>query len=475
MLEGQVKEASLALSSCQWHKDAHLFQVIARSPKGKFMKERYSVQDVFTPTKPARITFVERVVINDKLVGALTTPGKQLVVYGHSGSGKTTLLVNKLHQLYDNHVTTRCVSGLTFDQLLLDAFDQLNNFYDAERVYAAKRNGTSSLQAEYVGIKLQTGAQTSSERQTKQQRVLPPQLTPPTLAKFLGAARCCWVLEDFHKIEPPEKRRLAQVMKVFMDMSDEYSFLKIIAIGAVGTARQVVEYDAEMRNRVAEIHVPLMTDAEIREIPEKGEALLNFSMQSRVKNGIVMYSNGLASVCHQLCLNICFAARIYETLPHHAEIETAVLEKALDRYLEDASDTLKASFDKAFRQLRKGKFDNGRLIFEALLRCGQDGATHAEILAKIKESAPDYPRGNLTLYLKQLQTDNRGALIRYMAASGRYSFSDPIYRAFALTLFEQERQKGQPQTEGDFTVNREEFARALNRLFADASTLREVK
>lgn len=431
--------------------------------------ELYSAQDVFTPTKPARITFVEREVINDKLVAALRTPGKQLVVYGHSGSGKTTLLVNKLHQLYENHITTRCISGLTFEQLLLDAFDQLNNFYDSEKVYAAKRNVSSSLLAEYVGIKLQAGAQLSSEQQTNQRRVLPPQLTPQTLAKFLGTARCCWVLEDFHKIEPPEKRKLAQVMKVFMDMSDEFSVLKIIAIGAVGTARQVVEYNAEMRNRVAEIYVPLMTDVEIREIPEKGEALLNFSLPARVKNNIVMYSNGLASVCHQLCLNICFAADIYETLPRHAEIATAVLEKALDRYLEDASDTLKSSFDKALRQLRKGKFDNGRLILEALMQCGQDGATPAEILTKINERLPDYPSGNLTLSLKQLQTDERGALIRHDAASGRYSFSDPIYRAFASTLF------GQEHSEVDLTISREDLARALNRLFADVGTLREVR
>lgn len=436
--------------------------------------ELHSVQDVFTPTKPARITFVEREVINDKLVGALSTPGKQLVVYGHSGSGKTTLLVNKLHQLYENHVTTRCISGLTFDQLLRDAFDQLNNFYDAEKVYSVKRDVSSSLEAEYLGIKMQMSGQTSGERQTKQQRVLPPQLTPQTLAKFLGVARCCWVLEDFHKIEPPEKRRLAQVMKVFTDMSDEYRYLKIIAIGAVGTARQVVEYDAEMRHRVAEIYVPLMTDAEVREIPEKGEALLNFSMRQEVKNGIVMYSNGLASVCHQLCLNICFAAGICETLPHHAEIETAVLEKALDRYLEDASDTLKSSFDKAFRRLRKGKFDNGRLILEALLRCGQEGATHAEVLAKVKEHAPGYPPGNLTSYLKQLQVDERGALLRYDAASGRYSFSDPIYRAFALTLFKQERQKGRVEIKVP-AINREEMARLLNELFANSGVMREVK
>lgn len=74
----------------------------------------HSVRDVFTPTKPARIAFVEREEVNDKLVNALRTPGKQLVVYGHSGTGKTTLLLNKLQQLYEHHITTRCMKGLKF-------------------------------------------------------------------------------------------------------------------------------------------------------------------------------------------------------------------------------------------------------------------------------------------------------------------------------------------------------------------------
>src|SRR5215470_16211491 len=174
------------------------------------------VQDVFTPTKPARATFVEREAVNDKLVGALRTPGKQSVVYGHSGSGKTTLLVNKLHQLYERHITTRCVEGLLFDQLVLDGFDQLGRFYESERS-TTRKTWSPSIHAEYLGLKAQIDLRPPAGQQFKESRLLPPQLTPQTLARFLGQANCCWVLEDFHKMEPAEKRKLSQVMKVFMD------------------------------------------------------------------------------------------------------------------------------------------------------------------------------------------------------------------------------------------------------------------
>ena len=58
-------------------------------------KNSYDVYDVFTPSQPAKLSFIDRDSINDSLVNALNTPGKQIVVYGHSGSGKTTLLSNK--------------------------------------------------------------------------------------------------------------------------------------------------------------------------------------------------------------------------------------------------------------------------------------------------------------------------------------------------------------------------------------------
>ena len=115
--------------------------------------ETYQLHDVFTPTRPAQLTFVERKTIQDKLVDVLRTPGKQLVVYGQTGSGKTTLLINKLYQLYEDHITTRCIKGLSFDQLLLDAFDQLNRYYNDEITRKDQRKLSLSVVSEYKAIK----------------------------------------------------------------------------------------------------------------------------------------------------------------------------------------------------------------------------------------------------------------------------------------------------------------------------------
>lgn len=397
--------------------------------------KKYDVHKVFTPTTPARLAFVERENLNTKLVNALRTPGKQVVVYGHSGSGKTTLLINKLHQLYETHLTSRCMKGLKFEALILDAFDQLAPFYCSEKTDGNRASFSIQVGKEYLAIKNQIGYSVTRENEYKTERILPPQLTPQALGRFIGQANSCWVLEDFHKIDESERAKLSQVMKVFMDMADEYSTLKIIAIGAVDTARQVVEYDPEMRNRVAEVNVPLMSNVDIEQVIKKGQKLLNVKFGRDVIRGIGLYSSGMASVCHHLCLNACTAKNLYETQQDEVAIDQIALQEALSTYLEESSDTLKKAFDVAFKQDRTRKYDNKKLIIKALSQFGPEGALRSEILSKIGTREPDYPQGNLTKYLAQLCAEQETPVIRHDTVSGRYAFTDPIFRVFAIAYF----------------------------------------
>lgn len=434
--------------------------------------DKYDVYKVFTPTTPARLAFVEREKVNLKLVSALRTPGKQVVVYGHSGSGKTTLLVNKLHQLYEHHLTSRCMKGLKFEALIVDAFDQLAPYYLSEQTSASKSTLTVQLSQEYFSIKSQLGASNTQEEGVKSIRILPPQLTPQALGRFIGQVNSCWVLEDFHKIDESERAKLSQIMKVFMDMADEYPSLKVIAIGAVDTARQVVEYDGEMKNRVAEIHVPLMDNVEVEEIIKTGSGLMKIRFDNDLIEGIGSYSNGMAAVCHHLCLNICSTQGIYETQEDIIDIDFSALQDALNIYLEETSDTLKRAFDIAFRQERTRTYDNNKLIIKALSELNQDGSLRNEILEKIRNVEPNYPQGNLTRFLDLLCDGKEVSIIRYDSISGRYSFSDPIYRVFALTYFRDNIPKkyGQKKNKDDIDFIFEDFktnihANLVERLF----------
>jgi hypothetical protein len=108
--------------------------------------------------------------------------------------------------------------------------------------------------------------------------------------------------------------------------------------------------------------------------------------------------------------------------------------KALSTWLADATDSLRQTYDTATRTARARRYDNCRLIVHALAALASDGGTHAEILAKIREDNPEYPPGNLSGYLLQLQSVERGEVILHDEPSGRYYFASPMLAAYSRAV-----------------------------------------
>jgi hypothetical protein len=356
---------------------------------------------------------------------------------GETGSGKSTLLSKKLEELYSGHITTRCHASLTFDQLLLDGFDQLDEYYIEGKNTTADRRMSASIVANFSRIRASIDSERKLSDMQTQRRIIPPQLTPQRLGEFLGAQELCWVLEDFHKMPEDQKKPLAQAFKIFSDLSADFPYAKIIAIGATDTAHQVVQYDPEMGNRVSELQVPLMDDDELRQIIRNGQRLLNVDM-SAVTKPIVRYSTGLASVCHQLALNVCLEADVLATVQPKIVFEEKDLDVALARYVSESSDTLKNSFDRALKRHKVRRYDNTRLILSALAIGPLDGMLHAEILARIRQIDRHYPPGNLTYYLGQLTTEERGGVLR-RSPNGRHRFISPLHHTYAQATLNPEK------------------------------------
>lgn len=406
----------------------------------------HDLSDIFTPASAARLTFIKRSQLEADFTKNLVIPGKQIVLYGNSGGGKSTLIINKLNELKKNYITTSCIRGTTVDSLILATFDKLNPYYTSEKQAKSTRKITSELKASYRGVESALKGELGEERSEKQVRLLPVQLSPQRLAEFLGAANCIWIIEDFHKVEDAQKSSLAQIMKVFVDVSNTYQAVKIIAIGALDTAREVVTYEEELTNRVAEILVPLLNEQELREIITSGCDLLNVTVKPYLIESVIKYSNNLGAVCHQLCFNLFYSRNIYKTTRKQYEFDESHLQTAIKSYVKDNSDSFKALLDNALKQ-RKGRFQNVRVILEALIKVDKEQATYNEILTKIREVEPDYPQSNLTVYLKPLTTPESGEIVRYDENASKYSFANPFFKAFTMMVFEDE-----PREKKKFTI-----------------------
>ena len=57
------------------------------------------------------------------------------------------------------------------------------------------------------------------------------------------------------------------------------------------------------------------------------------------------------------------------------------------------------------------------------------------MLQKIKQEIPTYPDTSLKRALTSLSLSAAGEVIRHSQNSGLYAFSDPLYHAYAMTIF----------------------------------------
>lgn len=397
--------------------------------------KKYETYKVFTPTQPAIDTFIERSnKVNNHLVDSLRTPGKQLVIYGHSGSGKSTLITNKLNQVYERAIVTRCMKGMVFENLILDAFEQLGRFFSTETKSRSFKIAPE-ISVSYSDIKASLKLiEINRSNKIEQKEFVPPQLTPQRLAHFFGESNSCWVLEDFHKINGEEKSRASQIMKIFMDMSLNYPDLKVIAIGAVGTARQVVDYDHEMDNRVAEIQIPYMSNEEIKSIITTGEKLLNVKFPSKITDKIIKYSCGLPSICHQLCLNMCTNRGLYQTSPKEIYYNSEDFELAIEKFVEGKSDSFKAEFDKAIKVSNNAKRNVPKEIIKACLRVNKDEFSFNDIMIKID----DITDSEVHSKLHQLCRPERSEILVFDDNSKLYRFNNLFLKNFCLLHFRNE-------------------------------------
>lgn len=385
----------------------------------------YHINEVFTPSSVAKLNYVHRKELEREFDNIIDVPGRQIIVYGKSGSGKTTLIRKLLYNHKKNFVRTQCESTSSFETLMLSAFDELNLFY----VHKKKTNKTyklsDSICTEYkaIGAKIEEVRSHSSEEESV--RILPPQLTPQKLSRFLGEIDAVWLIEDFHKIADAEKKRLADVFKIFIDESNDYETVKIICIGAVGSADEMLQLDPNLQHRVSEFKVPLLDDAEIKEIVENGCSLMRVRMDESLIEKIVTYSNHLGAIAHQMCYDLCCDKGIKHTKILHAiHIEGKKFKVAINAYLKHNEDTFKQIYDASVSKKLHW------YILKTLDTQG-DGLFFEEIKNRVNKNRYKkiYNDEEIKNALVELSSSSDNVII-FNANANKYYISNPFWKAF---------------------------------------------
>ncbi|MGH1434678.1 MAG: hypothetical protein ACRBG0_09495 [Lewinella sp.] len=385
-----------------------------------------TVFDVFTPSSPATgKIYVERSYLNKQLKKALFTPGMQIILFGKSGSGKSSFILNKYNLKFDKNVKSICKKGTLFSEMLLDAFDQLNKYYLSEYSNGGKDTITGEASISFwKAITASAGTELTTESSNNFDRVVSFQLNERNLSKLLKENNCCWIIEDFHKVDRSEKSKLADSLKLFTDDGS-----KVIAIGAVTSASEVLEMNEDMENRVAEIRVSTMDDEELLEIIDRGSKELNINIATEVKSLIVRFSSGYAAKCHQLCLNLCEYKDIFEKQKRSITLGIDDFRAALSDFIFNKSDTFSNLLKRAI--MKDGEFFSlHEEILKVFLNNMEYSLTPMSIAADLRFLVDD-----IEVALEGLSSHTHGSVLRKEYNEYKYSFSDPFFLYYCISIY----------------------------------------
>ncbi|TYL53163.1 ATP-binding protein [Agromyces mariniharenae] len=394
------------------------------------------VNEVFTPGSPAKRLFVERTREEKRLKSALSSAGMQVILFGESGAGKSSLAEKVLGELKRRYVVTRCTSKTTFEQLMDSGFDELASFTTVEKRTSTdvELGGSTTLGGGKLPASLGAKASYRAGEGETARRVVDPQTSPAALAKRFKSRDCSWLIEDFHKVPQEVRDGFADVLKIFSDTAHPRT--AIIVLGARETSDDVVNLpSANVTNRVAPIELRPLTDTELGELLDEGGRLLNVDF-SEVRADIIASSAGVASVTHGLakaCLDQLDIEVKQKTL---FKVSASVWDDAATEYVETYAGGVRAQFTKALtdKGTKQSTYKNYKVVVRALASFPEHGATRGELLTKIREVHPDYPGGNLDLYLRKLGEEPRGEIVR-KTAEGKFRFDRPLQLTYARTWF----------------------------------------
>lgn len=386
---------------------------------------------VFTPTTAAELNYVRRPKLESLITNSLLTPGKQLLLFGHSGSGKTTLIRNVLKFNRIGYIKTHCEAASSFNDIVYAAFDSLNVFVEDEVNKQLKRTITGKLASEYRVISSTIQSEYSEESDTKMVRLLPPQLTPQKLAQFFGEGDLVWIIEDFHKVADNEKKRIADLLKIFVDNANDYQVSKVVCIGACENATDLVKLEPDLKTRVDEIKVHMLSDVEIRNLVTNGCELLNLKIEERLLDLISYYSSHIASTAHQMCLDICTSKNVLNRKWKSVQLCETDFEAAIKGYVEANEGTFSNAYEVAVRD------ELGWYILRTFSKNSHKKLSVDEIQRIVNKSKRFYTEDQIKAKLEELCSMGLGVLF-YSSSADKYMLSSPYWESFLRIQFELE-------------------------------------
>ncbi|MEY8486476.1 TIR domain-containing protein [uncultured Parabacteroides sp.] len=128
------------------------------------------------------------------------------------------------------------------------------------------------------------------------------------------------IIDDFHLLTIGDKNSLSDLMKTIAD--EEREDIKLVLIGINRAGDSLINLAPDLNNRITTVKFEVNPDSKILELVEKGEEALQIEI--KYKEQIVKRANGSFHIAQLLCKELCIIAKVLMTLDKKRELNTDI-------------------------------------------------------------------------------------------------------------------------------------------------------
>jgi len=367
------------------------------------------------------------------LVSELTTPGRQVAIYGERGVGKTSLaMLAYFFAGFDDEETyfVRCEEESTYETIFGQFLEKAGAAY--------LPNGVETETSSGVGVRtgplsLLAGRKTRLKQQpVDSARSIGPSVV---LGRFQDRHGLL-ILDEYDRVrDAPTHTRLAETLKHF---SDADSKTKIIVVGVAETLGQLIGEHESLTRCLAQIKLDRMTPDELGEIVRAGEDRVEVAFQETLRRKIIALSDGFPFYTHLLCRYATEEAG--KVLLRNPDAKVVVTEteyrKAIRRAIETAEGALRENYQKAVVTVKR-KTEMFKYILWAVAYSEHLEVQVKEIAHNIGLLTGEAPRvESLGNYLGPLTKVEKGRVL-VRVRQGYYKFTNPLMRAYIRLILDE--------------------------------------
>ena len=330
--------------------------------------DKRRLDDVFGVARDIPVNYVIRDAVDGVFVSSLARD-KHIVVFGSSKQGKTCLRKSNLND--DDYIVVTCSNKWTLSTLHSAILKAAG--YTIEQSSTRTADGSFKINAKLEGsagvpllAKAKAGGDAGYQRTTSTSTTtVALELDPADVNDIIGALAEIGfgkfiVLEDFHYLSDDVQQDFAVALKAFHESSQ----LTFIVVGVWLDENRLVEFNGDLTERVLSVNADVWSPAQLSEVVERGEKLLNIEFDPAFRDGLIQGCFESVSIVQTACHQVAEAAGISATVDDHTVVGTDVDAFAVIR---DVVDKQSARYSAFLQKLAGGFQDTSLQMYRWLL------------------------------------------------------------------------------------------------------------